>query len=553
MKIPIYSSKEQVGDPKTWPVKQDRVFKNPWAEAVKGSIDVVSEGMAKIEYERDEMDVVKALGKLGDAERLYLAEEEARPLTEAAGTLNRGGDWYKESINNIGGGLRSKQAKDMFTMKAELKRANGLNHLAGHMANQHKVQKKHELEGLQANIYSDINVGINPEQLDASIKELEVKITGYYKGANSDAIKLNAKTGLINAFLKDAAISNPESIPGLLKRYDKNMSEVDKKAILNMAEKTLNGMEIGDLYDDIKAQYSNDPAAALAKAYELKVTDAPPGIVNAVRDLLKDEFATYGHFKSAENKRVQTVAEAKAVQLWERGNYVGLRRHVMTKMIEPGRVEHWVDKLNTAEKSVKDGNNNPYDKSDLSVKAQLTETIMTAPHTLDQSVIWNMNGQGLSTSDCTTLAKMWEERSVKGSNPKEVEVANILKWYRQNNQFDSDTIENQQIHDRLLTECFAWSSANPEGDVVEYMKTKLNALGEYTWAKQRWDAFKGFFAPPEIDRDEAPVDPVLPGDLEDMVGWGDHSPSRNKVTIEFQSHKARRILDRELDKYNKEK
>ena len=553
MKIPIYNAQETIGSPKTWPVKQDRVFKNPWAEAVKGSLDVVSQGMEKIEYERDEMDVVKALGKLGDAERLYLADEEARPLNEAAGTLNRGGDWYKESIKDIGGSLRSKQAQDMFTMKAELKRANGLNRLAGHMANQHKVQKKHELEGLQANIYSDINVGINTEQLDASIKELEAKIAGYYKGANADAVKLNAKTGLINAFLKDAALSNPESIPGLLKKYANDLSGVDENAILSIAEKTLNGMEIGDMYDDIKAQYPGDPAAALAKAYELKVTDAPPGIVNAVRNLLKDEFATYGHFKSAENSRIQSRAEANAVQMWERGNYVGLRRHVMQNMIEPGRIEHCIDKLESAEKSIKDGGSNPYEKSDLAVKAVVEHTIMTAPHTLDQNVIWNLNGQGLSTSDCTTLAKMWEERSVKGSNPKEVEVANILKWYRQNNQFDSNMIENQQIHDRLLTECFAWSASNPEGDVVEYMKTKLNELGEYTWAKRRWDAFKGFFAPPETDRNEAPVDPVLPGDLEEMVDWGDQSPSRTKVTKEFPSHKARRILERELDKYNKEK
>jgi len=235
MKIPIYDAKEQLGAPKTAPVRREQVFKNPWAEATKGSLSVLQERHAEIEFERDEMDVVKALGRLGDAERIYLAEEEARPVGDAPGTLNRGGDWYKDSIKDIGGQLRSKNAKEMFTMKAELKRNNGLNRLAGHMANQHRVQKKHEIEGIQANLYSDINIGTTPEQLDAGIKELERKITGYYKGANADAVKLNAKTGLINTFLKDAALSNPESIPGLVKRYGKDLSEQDEKVILDLA------------------------------------------------------------------------------------------------------------------------------------------------------------------------------------------------------------------------------------------------------------------------------------------------------------------------------
>jgi hypothetical protein len=329
------------------------------------------------------------------------------------------------------------------------------------------------------------------------------------------------------------------------------LSEVDEKAILNMAEKTFNGIEIGDLYDSIKAQYKDDPAAALAKAYDLNVTDAPDGVVAAVRNLLKDEFATYGHFKNAEIKKVQTQAEANAVKMWEAGNYVGVRRQVMQGMVDPGRQEHWIDKLEKVEKAAKDGKGNPYDKSDKAVKAAITETIMTAPHTLDQSVIWSLNGQGLSTTDCTTLAKAWEERSVKGSNPKEVEVANILKWYRQNNQFASDMLENQEIHDRLLTACFAWSASNPDGDVVDYMKQTLNALENDTWFKRKWTGFKQVMVgAPGIQ--EAPVDPVpsLPGDLEGTIGWGDQTPSINKVTQEFPGVKVKRLLDKALTEYN---
>ena len=552
MKIPIYNSKEELGAPKTYPIKREVVQENKWASAVKGSIGLLEQRHNEIELERDQMEVTKAMSALGDAERLMIADEEARPVGDAPETLNRGGDWYKKNIKSIGGGLRSKTSREMFTMKAEVKRNNGLNRLAGHMANQHKVQQKHDLQGLEANIYSDINVGIDANQLDERIKELNEKITGFYKGANADAVKLNTKTGLIHAFLKDAAISSPEKIPGLLKRYDKDLSEQDAKAITDIAERTLNATEASGIYDEIKSKYKGDPAGALAASYDMQLTDAPPGIVNAVRNMLKDEFATFGHFKQADAKAVQTKAEVGAINFWVKGDYVSLRRHVLTQMNDTGRVEHWLEKINKVEDSALKGKDSPYEKSDPGVKAQITETIMTAPHTMDQSVIWSLNGSGLSTNDCTTLATMWEERSVKGSNPKEVEVANILKWYRQNNQFNSDVLENQQIHDRLLTDCFAWSAANPEGDVVDYMKQKLNALEGDMWLNRKMRGVMQMFSGvPGIE--ERPVNPILPGDLEEMVGWGEQSPSISKVTQEFPSHKVRRLVDEALGKYNKEK
>ena len=553
MKIPIYNASKQLGAPKITPVVH-RVKQDAWPGAIKGSIDALAERHAEIEYERDEMDVVKALGKLGDAERLYLAEEEARPLTEVSGTLKRGGEWYKESVRAISGELRSKNAQEIFQMKAEPKRANGLNRLAGHMAQQHRVQKKHELEGMQANLFSDINIGMTPEQLDQGIRDLNVKIKGYYKGANTDAIKLNAKTALINAYLKDAAISKPELIPGLIKRYDKDLSEQDAKSIKDIALKSLTGIEIGDIYDDIKSLYKDDPTGALAAAYNMKVTDAPPGVVNTVRNLLKDEFATFGNFQAASQKKVQAKAEVGAINYWATGNYVALRRHVMGQMIDPGRVEHWLDKLDKAEKAIKDDGDNPYEKSDPAMRAQIAHIVMTAPHTLSNDVIWDLNGSGLSTKDCEKFSKIWEDRSVKGANPKEVEVANILTWYRKNNEFDADDmLENNKIHDALLSECFIWSASNPEGDVVEYMTSKLKELEGQTWWTKTTEAFAGFFSDsPGID--DAPVAPVLPGDLEDMVGWGHPDPPPIRTVIdEDPSHKAKRLLDRALDKYNKEK
>ena len=552
MKIPIYDAKEQLGGPKTYPVRQKKVFKDPMLEAGKKSIGMLEQRHLEIENERDQMEVVKAIGSLNDAERLFIANEEERPVGDSAGSLNRGGDWYKKTINDISGGLRSKNAKEMFTVKAESLRSNGLDRLAGDMAKKHNLQRKGEIDGIQANIFGSISVGTTADKLDEDIKELHGKITGFYKGVNADLIKFNSKTAIINAFLKDKALSDPEEIAGLLKRYNKDLSGPDSKAISDMAVKSIKGLETSDLYDNIKSLYKT-PETALAASYSLKATDRSPGVVEAVRAMLKDEFVTYGQFKDTENKRVQEQAEIGAVNLWANDNYVALRQHIMKTMVDPARVEHWIDKINTAEKAIVDGGDNPYNDSQVQVKALITGAIMTAPNTLTQKAIWELNGHGLSTKDCVSLTEMWEARSVKGANPKEVEVANILKWYRQGNQFDSDVVENQQIHDRLLNDCFAWSSANPEGDVVEYMKSKLNALEEYGWWSRRTDAFKGFFGfGPGTD--EPPMNPVLPGDLEEMVGWGNPDTVKVKKTIkEDPTHKARRILDEALGKHIKEK
>jgi len=286
----------------------------------------------------------------------------------------------------------------------------------------------------------------------------------------------------------------------------------------------------------------------------MKVTDAPPGVVSTVRNLLKDEFATFGNFRSAEQKKIQSRAEVGAINYWAAGNYVALRRHIMKEMVDPGRVEHWLDKLDRADKAIKDGKDNPYEKSDPAMRAQISEIMMTAPHTLSRDVIWELNGSGLSTKDCETFSKIWEERSVKGSNPKEVEVANILTWYRKNNEFDpNDMLENNRIHDALLTNIFTWSAANPDGDVIEYMTSKLKEIEGRTWWTKRSEAFVGFFADaPGVD--EAPKAPVLPGDLEDVIGWGHPDPPPIRQNIEEDpSHKAKRLLDSALDKYNKEK
>lgn len=552
MKIPIYNASQNLGSPKTYPVRREQVFDDPWLKAGRGSAAMLEDRYAEIETERDQIEVVQALGALGDAERLFIASEEARPVGDSAGSLDRGGNWYKSTIEGIAGKLRSRNAKDLFQLKSVSQRSHGLDRLAGDMAKKHNMQKKGEIEGMQANIYTRIGVGTTADQLDEDIRELHGKVEGYYKGVNSDAIKSSSKVALINAFLKDKALSDPEAVAGLLKRYDKDLSEQDAKAISDMAVKSLSGIEASELYDNIKSLHK-DPSSALAAAYVLKATDASPGVVDAVRKMFKDEFATYNTYKTNYEKELQSKAENEALNLWVGNKFGELRNHVMKTMPDPGRVEHWLDKIDTAEDAVKDGKDNPYDKSDKQVKALVTSTIMTAPHTLTQESIWDLNGNGLSTKDATSLAKAWEDRSVKGSNPKEVEVANILKWYQKGMMFDSDVLENQQIHDRLLQDCFAWSASNPEGDVVEYMKTKINALEGYTWFNRRLDAFKGFFrgAP---GTDDLPVKPVLPGDLEDIVGWGNpEPPAVRKAVTEDPTHKAKRILEEGLKKHNKEK
>jgi len=482
MQIPIYSSREQLGSPKTYPVKHEAPVDDPWMDVLKQGLDTVEGIVARRQLEKDEGETTAAINSYRNMMRPYLIEEKKRQGFNAGGSIERISKAHTEVSGKLTTGM-NKRVKTFFERRTSERLVNTQDKVASREATEHVRARDAAVKQNQIIFLDDINEGMNADKFKARLGEMTKQVINSNIGMPSQGLVVMHEQQAVKAYLLDASIRTPEQLQGLMTKYSEVVTPEFEQVLTDRTEGAKDARQV-DAF--LAASEGNDLDTSIKYIEALADEQIRPGAKRQVIDTLQLRKAKKEKIEQDAINKQQKELNTKAIDNFMAGNYDAIDGLIKQMPDAPSRMMWW-NKLQLVKKDAES-----FNYTDPQVKAGVFKTIVMFPDKTTAQSILQLHGSGLSTNETKSMISFLQDIKKTGIDSKMQLTINEIEELRKDGHLGDNEFEARAKADELINGAAEFQRSNPKADVYQdyYEKvkekyTKGNLAKAWDWLKDK--------------------------------------------------------------------
>jgi len=479
MEIPIYNAKEQLGSPKTYPVKHEAPIADPWLDVLKEGIDTAEGIVARRQLEKDEGNVAAAINSYREMMRPHLIEEQKREGFNAEGSIERINKAHSEVTGRLTTGM-NKRVKDFFNDRTSDRLENTRDKVSYREASEHARARDAAIQSNQALLLSDINEGMNVEEFEARRANHIKQVMNSYIGMPHEHLVKAHDDQAVKAYLLDASIRTPEQLQSLMTKYSEVVTPAFEQELTDRTEQEFDNRQVNAYLAGTEGIEDIDGVVKYIK--NLGDEQIRPGARRRVIETLELRKAKKEKIEQDAINKQQKELNTRSIDNFMAGNYEAIDALIKQMPDAPSRLIWW-NKLKAVRKDIE-----AFNYTDPQVKAEVFTTIVRFPDKVTANDILGIHGKGLSTNQTKSMITFLQDIKKSGVDSKMQLAISEIEELRKAGEFGDDEFEARAIADELINGAAEFQRNNPKGDVyqdyyeqVKEKYTKGNLAKAWDW------------------------------------------------------------------------